>query len=361
MKLLLTSLFAYKSPTSLIPTAYNIAFPYRHSLYEVFPSIGHGKTDLFKEGLYDGIELDVLSSGVIDRSMMKIDQKRLALFEKQQINVESVHAAYPLIHMKVSDVHFLNLAVSHEQIVKGLKAHIQLTGRLVNKDPLLVVHLGVIPSHVPIRLAIKNVISNIRSVLKDLEKSHVTLCLENVAPITHRSGFRALGDNWETLQEVIQSINHPLVKVAYDMGHANLSARQKYDAQRNELPHMYLSEFTYHDEFIAGLNKDIVFAHLSYNSAHLLDRKMEGRLKLTGWDFHQGLNKADSHSLRSINRVIQSLISATGIKAHGEKILIEMSPSSLVRFTGFGYMGGTDSDAVKTARILKPSYDIAFK
>lgn len=352
MKLLLTSVFAFQHPAYLIPTAINTLFKYKHGLYEVFPTIGTVKEALFREGLYEGIELDLLSSGVINRSTMTIDVRRLDLFKKQHIPVESVHAIYPLIQMDVSPTEYLNLAVFHEKITRGLKAHIELTSQLVKTFPLLVVHPGIIPNAVPLNTGIWNVISNITSVLKQLEKTNVTLCLENVAPI-RRYGVQAVGDDWQTLQKIVRAINHPQVKVVYDMGHANLSARHHYEMNQKVLHTDYLSEFEYHYKFIRELRDDIVFAHLSYNPAHLLDKKVSRRERISGYDFHQGLNKADKCSLMEVKKVIRYLMGNTNIQSYGDKILVEMSPSSLVKYAGFGYMGGSDSDAVQTAHILK--------
>lgn len=357
MKLLIAHVFATKRPLYLVPNFLHYILRSGKRIHGIGRGVGVVKKNLFSENGFDGVELEVVTMGVMRVRDWQIDTKRYSKILKQNLAIESVHAAFlPEQLAKFGRMkNGLNPAFRSDNVVAGLLAHIELASLLACDNPIMVLHPGIVPDSLSIQSGIDCVVENIKEILPALEKTRVTLCLENLGPVSERGKLRVVGGHYNELLEMVTRINHPQVKIAYDWGHANCFARKYYEENRDKLSKTYLTDFTFHHEFVKTLGKNIVYLHLNFNPAHLAVN-FEKRPRFQGWDFHQGLDRADSESLASYKQVIRRVFFETSWRDFGAKALLELNPLGIAKVLNMGYMGSSDKGALSTARILRSWY-----
>lgn len=354
MKLLIAHVFATKRPLYLVPNYLHYILRSGKRVHGIGRGVGTVKKNLFVEGGFDGVELDVASLGVIRIRDWQIDTERFGKILKQNLSIESVHAAFlPEQLAKFGRMkNGLNPAFRSDNVVAGLRAHIDLTSLLACDNPVMVLHPGIVPDSISTQSGIDCVVENIKEILPVLEKTRVTICLENLGPVSERGKLRVIGGLYEELLEMVERINHPQVKIAYDWGHANCMARKVYQENKKRLPKTYLTDFTFHHDFVKALGKHIAYLHLNFNPAHLAVN-FEKRPRFQGWDFHQGLDRADSESLAAYKQVMRRVFFETSWRDFGAKALLELNPLGIVKMFHMGYMGSSDKGAISTVHILR--------
>lgn len=351
---MIAHVFATKRPLYLVPNFLHYILRSGKRIHGIGKSFGAVKRNLFVEGGYDGIEMEVVSLGVIRVRDWQIDTDRFGKILKQKMPIESVHAAFlPEQLAKFGRMkNGLNPAFRSENVVKGLLSHIELTSLLACDNPIMVLHPGILPDSISTQSGIDCVVENIKEILPALEKTRVTICLENLGPVSERGKLRVVGGHYNELLEMVERINHPQVKIAYDWGHANCFARKFYEKNKQSLPETYMTDFTFHHEFVSTLGKHIVYLHLNFNPAHLAVN-FEKRPRFQGWDFHQGLDRADSASLAAYKQVMRRVFFETSWRAFGAKALLELNPLGIAKMLHMGYMGSSDKGALSTAHLLR--------
>jgi hypothetical protein len=354
VKLLIAHVFATKRPLYLVPNYLHLLLRSGRRIHGIIKGVGAVKRNLFVEDGFDGVELEVLSLGVIRIRDWQIDTERFGKILKQKMPIESVHAAFlPEQLAKFGRmINGLNPAFRSENVVNGLLAHIELASLLACDNPIMVLHPGIVPDSISTQAGIDCVVENVKEILPALEKTRVTICLENLGPVSERGKLRVIGGRHEELLEMVERINHPQVKIAYDWGHANCMARKVYQENKKNLPKSYLTDFTFHHDFVKALGKHIVYLHLNFNPAHLAVN-FEKRPRFQGWDFHQGLDRADSHSLVLYKQVMRRVFFETAWRSFGAKALLELNPLGIAKMLHMGYMGSSDKGALSTAHILR--------
>lgn len=355
MKFLILHSFAHKHPLYLLPYFIQVFSGKGERLQKWIPSIGKVKDFLFTPDYYDGIEFDVEHTGVFNKNTWEFNLPRLRRFENQKLYCGSVHGVFPLgSSVRLDKVGpTLNLAYPIAKVVDGTRAHIRLTSMLVTDEfPLLVLHPGKVPIDMPQEQMINNVITNLQACLKDLEKTKVIICLENLATLDPRTKFKVVSSDYYVLKEIVAKLNHPQIKIVYDWGHANISARFYYESHKNHLPQDFLSSFQYHKDLVSELASDIVYLHLNYNSAHRLDFVLPRATRGYGWDFHAGFNTLDFASAHNYKEILFDVYLKSGLRQFGGKVLLEINPQGPA-FIGMSYMGATDQEAIQTVKTLR--------
>ncbi len=355
MKFLLQQVFAHTKPYYLASNYLDALVKHSARWHKIVTSVGKPKQHLFLPGGFDGIEFDAFNVGILNSDSWEIYLERVRRLQEQGLKIESVHAVYP--PAQFADPHqaakTLNLGFLSGEVVNGIKTHIRLASALVDDNPTLVLHPGIIPAAMPMAEAIGNVVNNVKLCLTDLEKTKVILCLENLAPILDKTKIKVVASDYNVLKEIVADINHPQVKVVYDWGHANASARVYYEENSNKLPEDYLPSFQYHHDLVKTLGQDIVYLHLNYNPAHIMTTHKPRMLGTSGWDFHQGLNQADPQSLARYKEIMEEVYFNTGLRKTGRKMLLELNPRGLLKWLGMGYVGTDDVGALESVRILR--------
>lgn len=355
MKFLIQQVFAHDKPNYLIPNYVKSFTDRSFFLDKAVNSVGIVKRKLFEPGIYDGIEFDAANIGILDSTSWELKLKRIRRLQEQGLNIESVHGIFPHGESPHLDkpAAYLNIGYLSGEMVNGIKTHVRLTAAIVSDNPILVLHPGIVPISMPIAEAIDNASNNLKLCLTDLEKTEVTICIENLAPPVKSGKWKVVGQDYNVVKEIVSRVNHPQVKVVYDWGHANASARIYYEENREKLPPSYLSDFTFHKELVKTFGKDIVYMHLNYNLAHHINFKKPRGFSMTGWDFHQGINTADEQSLKGYKDILMEVYFNSGLRDHGTKILLELSPKGVMRLIGLGYLGATDDDAITSVKLLR--------
>lgn len=355
MKILIQQVFAHQKPTYLIPNYIKSYTNRSFFLDRAINSVGIVKSQFFQSGIFDGIEFDAANLNILDGQNWELKLKRVRRLQEQGLNIESVHGVFPhgeSPHLDKPE-QYLNLGFLSGGVVNGIKTHVRLTAAIVSDNPILVLHPGIVPDTMHISEAIDNVSNNLKLCLTDLEKTKVTICIENLAPPVKKGQWKIVGQDFNVVKEIVSRVNHPQVKIVYDWGHANASARIYYEKNRENLPSDYLSSFTYHKELVNTFGIDLVYMHLNYNLAHWINFKEPRGYSMTGWDFHQGINTADPQSLAHYKDILMEIYFNSGLRSHGTKALLELSPKGIMRYLGLGYVGATDNDAIESVRLLK--------
>lgn len=321
--------------------------------------LGCGTVDpaLFGDAAYQGEEFAFFLSGTVD-GRGHINERRVDAYRSAGRNFPAFHGfnvnEYPS-HRDLA----LSLADPGEIVVPALRAQIEVAARLATtKRPMFNIHVGAIPgsdaAEPARRDALRRVIANIRAVLPLLERYQMAFALENGFDVL--PGMTTLGiDPWE-FSFLFDSLDHPLLGMTYDWGHANVQGVIRA-ARLRERGAAHLAGYRQHLDFIEALGTRIVYTHLHYNEAHAV--APPAGPPFARWahqkDQHAPLTRMPGRERGDFDRLLLRLATETGIPDHGF-INVEC-----VRRRVFGFLepmpwGATTDEFLESADLVRRAF-----
>lgn len=159
-----------------------------------------------------------------------------------------------------------------------LYSHVHLFEMLAPKEQSKVLIVHPLPSspYKTEKQILMGIVKNVKKVLPVIKDQGVTLAIENMPWLRkrHERYTTFMGDAL-FYERLMNEINDDAVGVIFDWGHANSYARYMYDHGIPHPEHDFalesLAKFSYQQYFIEKLQSKMVYAHLHFNEAHLLD------------------------------------------------------------------------------------------
>ena len=163
--------------------------------------------------------LDAIKNGVLDRKRLKDIRSILEDFDFAY----SVHSPNPLNLMDLEwpDLHVSVFRSSLEFTAEiGAKAMVYHAGRFIPEETFAINGKRCLPATLK-----KQLLKMERDHLRQLSREfpEVTICIENARPYLYHSPY-CYGERLDALDEQVQRISSPNVKINLDVGHLNMAA-----------------------------------------------------------------------------------------------------------------------------------------
>lgn len=287
------------------------------------------RSEAYSAGLFDGMELNLLTTGLIDEDG-EINYTRLDTYKKSQLPIHGIHAYYEVPPALFKHTYF-NMTEYTEHMRKLLKNQVLVTSELMGEGGILVVHSGMVENDLYREKAVQNVIWLLESVRDVLHKKKIYVAVEN---LEHMGKHVAVGSEPAELKHIHDSIKDPYIKLAFDWGHINTRGPNA-------------KNFDHIRKAIKLWGKDVIYAHIHYNVSHKVDLK-----NILYGDAHLPLTRLTQDELAPFAETIHDLMEQSSIKDHGA-IHLEISPRKIFKLITFTKFGATWEEQKKSLFLIK--------
>ena len=315
VKILVDSMMIAPNPFYVVREALSRKVGFLKFLRRRNDSLNELDSSFWKEGMYDGIELNYPGIGFFDEKW-NIKEKKLLEYKNSNYPFYTFHGCFGSLPKRYHGLYF-NLASSDKYVKKALQSQIDVASILKKDDKtILVLHPGTAENGNR-EEALNNIVCNLEFCLDYAKQKGVIITLENVNWDLDKN---VLGCYVDDFVYIFNKIQHECLKICFDVGHLNTLVFDKsFRNKRN------IEEMEHFKEFIETLADNVAHFHLHYNSCHLNFGKdiQAWKKKFFKWvcesencnylDEHMPLNKADE----SVLQMIKILINKSQVKNYG--------------------------------------------
>lgn len=357
MKYLIQHTYSIDKPWYLIPNFLNYYIGRLPVNNKFRFGVGKQEEELFGKGGYDGTEITAIITGLFNNNW-QFNKQRISKFKKKSIApIEVLHActAKSKFERRTRADWDLNIWKDDEYTRNGISASILLAKELIDEIPIVNFHMGKYASENK-KFVLQSLINNLKFAEAVAREHKVVITLEN--DYKKYDGEDTIGSDPKLVRAVLDEINSPFVKACYDFGHANVQARYLFD--KKKITRKELENFTYHKRFIKILGEHIAYAHIHYNTAHILENdKEKGGIFYPSHDrngdLHMPLNKIPKQEAKKYKDVLTMLREKTSIEKYG-KIMLELTRDKMFGIS-FNKYGADTKDALESLTILKNVFE----